>query len=87
MFISNISVDDDAQSFETLGKKYGINAPGAHILLGYDDDQLFKTPIINRHGVTAPIAHILLSNYDLYSFETPPKKKTTVSLHQVLILC
>ena len=38
--ISNISVDNNAQMFETSKKyNYSVNTPGAHILLGCDDAQ------------------------------------------------
>ena len=37
MLNSNISIDEDAQLFES------VTAPGAHILLGYDDAQSFET--------------------------------------------
>ena len=59
MSISNISVDDDAQLFETPRKNnYSTTAPGAHILLGYDDAQSFETPTKNNHSITDPISHI-----------------------------
>ena len=41
MFISNVSVDGDAQSFETPRKNHSVTAQGVHTLLGNDDDQLF----------------------------------------------
>ena len=37
--ISNIPVDNDAQLFEIpRNNNYSITAPGAHILVGFDDD-------------------------------------------------
>ena len=57
MFISNISADNDVQSFEIPEKNYSVTAPGAHILLGFYDARSFETPRIKNHGVTAPGAH------------------------------
>ena len=55
MLISNISIDDDSQSFGNYRKKnYSVTAPGDQILLGYDGDQSFETPRISNHSVTAP---------------------------------
>ena len=84
MLISNIYVDDD--SLKPPEKNYSVNAPGAHILLVYDDAQSFETPRINNRSFAVPSAHILLGDDDSQSFETPPQK-TTVSLHQVPRFC
>ena len=82
--ISNISVDEDAQPFETPRKKnYSVNAPGAQILLGYGDAKLFEYPRINNH--TAPSAQILLGDDESQSFDLPPPLKITVLLQQVTI--
>ena len=48
MFISNISVDNDAHSFEITRKNNSsVTAPGDHILLGFDDAGFFETPRIS----------------------------------------
>ena len=45
MLISNIHVDNDAQSFETPRiNNYSVAAPIAQILLFYDDYLSFETP-------------------------------------------
>ena len=87
MLISNISVGDNYQSFETPRKNnYIVNAPGANILLGFGDAKLFENTIINNHSVTVPSAQILLGNDYSQSFETP-LLKIIVSLHQVPRFC
>ena len=78
MFISNISVNEDAQLFETSI----ITITGAYIVWGHGDAQPFETPTINNHSVPARSAQVLFGDDDLQSFETPPFKNT-VSLHQV----
>ena len=74
MLILHISVDENAQLFEILGKSYSVNAPGDNILLGNDDAKFFDTPTINYHSVTAPSSHILLVNDDSQSFKNTPSK-------------
>ena len=55
MLISNISVDEDAQSFETsIKNNYSVTAPRDQIFLGYEDAQSFEAPRIKNHSVTAP---------------------------------
>ena len=73
MLISNFSIDNDAQSFETPRKNnYSVTAPGAHILLGYYDYQAFETPRINNHSATAPSTQFLLGDENTQSFEPHP---------------
>ena len=55
-------------------KKYSFTPQMAHIVLGYGDAQLFKTPSISNCTVTAPSDQILLADEDSQSFETPRKK-------------
>ena len=75
MLISNISVDNVAQSFEILRKNISsITASGAHIVLGFDDAWSFETPKINNHNVTAPSLLIVLGDDSAQSFETHPEK-------------
>ena len=73
LLISNISVNEDAQSFEISRKIYSSTAPGDHILLGYHDAQPFETTIINNHIVTAPSAQIVWGYDDAQTLETPQK--------------
>ena len=81
MLISNIYVDNDAQSFETTREKnYSITAPGAHILLSFDDAWLLETTIINNHSVTAPTPLV----FWLVTVHSPfekPQEQIMVSLH------
>ena len=61
MLISNISVDNNAQLFETTRKSnYSIPAPRAHIMLVFDDAWSFDTPRIKNHSVTALSTLIVL---------------------------
>ena len=85
MLISNIYVNKDAQSIETPRKKYSVTEPGGHILLGFDESQLFVTPRINNHSVTEPSAPIVLGDVSAHSFEPHPQETIMVSLHQVPI--
>ena len=87
MLISNIYVDDDAQSFKTPRvKNYSFTAPRDHILLGYDNDQSFETPRINKCNVTASRAQIFTGGNDAQLFKNPVKT-ITVSLHYVSRFC
>ena len=86
MSISNISVDNDAQMFEITRKNSSITAPGAHILLGFDDAWLFETPRINIYIVTVPITLIFLSDDSAQSFEPPPKNNHGVTAQSSHIL-
>ena len=71
---SNISVDNDAQLFETPRESnYSITNPGAHILLCFYGDNSFETPRINNHSVTAPSLLVFLGSDSAQSFETPQK--------------
>ena len=54
---------------------YSITAPGAHILLVFDDDWMFDTPKTNNHGVTAQSPLIVFDD------------DSTQSLNQVPIFC
>ena len=55
MLVSNISIDNDAQLLKIPRKKFHVvNAPGAHILLGFNDAWSFDTTRINNHSVTSP---------------------------------
>ena len=75
MFISNIIFDNNTQLFETpRNNNSSINAPGDHILLGFDDARSFETPRINNPSDTAPIPIIVLGGDSAQTFETPPKK-------------
>ena len=49
-------------SLKLREKNPSIIAPGAHILLGFDDAWLFETPRINNHSVTAPVTLIVLGD-------------------------
>ena len=86
MLISNIYVDENYHLFETP-EIYSVTAPGALILLGYDDDQSFETPRINNHSVTSPSANILLGDDDDQSFEIPQNNHsvTVPSAHILLV--
>ena len=46
------------------GKNYSVAAKNAHILLGYDYYQLFKTPRIKNYSVIAPSAKMVLGDDD-----------------------
>ena len=86
MLISNISVDNYAQSFETPRKvNSSVTAPGLNILLGFYYARLFETPRINNHGVTEPSARIILFDESAKSFETPPKNNHIVTAPSVHI--
>ena len=85
MLISNISVDKNAQLFETLRRNNSsVTAPGAYILLGFDYVWSFETHIIDNHRVTAPSDLIVFGEDITNSFETT-QKTITMSLHQVPI--
>ena len=85
--VTNISVDNDAQSFEIpINNNSSITAPGDHILAGFYDAWSFETPRINNLSVTTPSPQIVLGDDIAPLFETP-LKKTTMSLQQVPIFC
>ena len=59
MLISNISVDDSYQLFETPIKQLQCRCTKCPDLLGDDDAQFFETPRINKHSVTLPSSQVL----------------------------
>ena len=74
MLISNVYVNNNAQSFEIpRTNNSSITAPGTRILLGFDDAWLIDTPIISNHNVTVPSPLIVLGDDSSQSFETPQK--------------
>ena len=80
MLISNIYVDNYAQSFETPRKRNSsVTAPGPHILLGFYYARSFETPRINNHGVTEPSARIILGDDSAKSFENTPRNNHIVT--------
>ena len=62
MFVSNIYVDNNNQSFENTRKNSSVTAPGDHIFWSFDDARSFETPRINNYSVTAPISLIVLGD-------------------------
>ena len=72
MLISNISIDNNDQLFETPNKKICITAPGAHILLSFYDAWSFDNPKTSNDSVTAPITLTVLGYESKQSFETNP---------------
>ena len=71
MFISNISVNEDAQLFETSI----ITITGVYIVWGHGDAQPFETPTINNHSVPARSAQVYLEMMTC-SHLKPPLLKT-----------
>ena len=79
MLISNLSVNNDAQSFETSRKKSSVTALGAHILLGFYGAWSFETPRINHHSVITRGALIVLDDDSAQSFEPHPQNNHGVT--------
>ena len=62
MLISNISADDDIQSFETPRKQLQCHCTKGPYFFSYNDYQSFETPRINNRSETAPNSQILLGD-------------------------
>ena len=63
-----------------------ITAPGAHILLDFDDARSFDTPRINNHNVTATSTPFVLGGDSAQYFETHPKENHGVTAPNAQIL-